>query len=112
MAMQQLTAIGWGLVTFGIIIGVGVTILTKFGDNVVTCGTIGGGAGTWNTSLQLCQNVSGTTAAGSGAGYNVLSYVTTQMGSTGLAGWIPVIIVIVIAGLIFLYLGKGVGKNY
>jgi hypothetical protein len=81
MAMEQLTAIGWGLVMFGVIIGVGVTVLTKLGDQV---------GGTANTTIQ---------------------YVITQMGSTGLAGWIPVIIVIVIAGLIFLYLGGGIGKG-
>jgi len=81
MAVEQLTAIGWGLVMFGVIIGLGVTVLSKFGD------TVGGGA---NTTIQ---------------------YVITQMGSAGLAGWIPVIIVVVIAGLIFAYFGMK-GKSY
>jgi hypothetical protein len=111
--MQQLTAIGWGLVMFGVIVGVGVTVLTKFGDQVVQCANIGGAVATWNATTQLCANLSGSTAAGTGSGYTTMSYVVTQMGQSGLAGWIPVIIVIVIAGLIFLYLGGGMkGKNY
>lgn len=81
MAVNQLTAIGWGLVMFGVIIGLGVTVLAKFGE------TVGGAA---NTTIQ---------------------YVITQMGSTGLAGWIPLIIVVVVAGLIFAYFGMK-GKAY
>lgn len=80
MAIEQLTAIGWGLVTFGIILGLGLVVLQKFGDVA--------GAGTANTTIQ---------------------YIMTQMGSTGLAGYIPLIIIIVIAGLIFAYFGKGKG---
>ena len=80
MAIEQLTAIGWGLVTFGIILGLGLVVLQKFSDVA--------GAGTANTTIQ---------------------YIITQMGSTGLAGYIPLIIIITIAGLIFAYFGKGKG---
>lgn len=79
--INTLTSIGWGLVMFGIIIGLGVTVLSKFGE------TVGGNA---NTTIQ---------------------YVITQMGSSGLAGWIPLIIVVVVAGLIFAYFGMR-GKAY
>jgi len=36
---DNLAALGYGLVTFAIIIGVGTIVLTKFGDSVATCGT-------------------------------------------------------------------------
>ena len=83
MAIERLTAIGWALVSFGIIIGLGTVVLQKFSDQT---------SGTANTTIQ---------------------YVITQLGSTGLAGWIPLIIVVVIAGLIFLYFGMGgKGQSY
>ena len=111
MAVERLTAIGWGLTTFAIIIGIGLVVLTKLGNQIVTCANVGGGVATWNTVNQTCINASGTAGAGSGAGYGVVSYVATQMGSTGLAGWIPVVIVVLIAGLVLALFG-GRGKNY
>ena len=59
---NNLSNLGYGLVTFAIIIGVGTVVLTKFGDSV-------GGAA--NTTVQ---------------------YLNTQLGSSGLAGWTPAII--------------------
>jgi len=82
MAVERLTAIGWGLVTFGILIGLGIVVLDKLSANV---------GGTANTTIQ---------------------YVMTQLGSTGLAGWIPVVIVVLIAGLILVMFGGGRGKSY
>ena len=95
---------------FGLVIGLGMITLQKFGDSVVTCADIGGDTATWNATTQLCANSSGATGAGSGAGYTAISYVGTQMGSSGLAGWIPLIIVVLIAGLIFAYFGMGKKK--
>ena len=80
MAIQQLTAIGWGLVMFAIVIGLGLVVLAKLGEQV---------GGTANTTVQA-----------------VIGY----MGTSGLAGWIPVIIVVLIAGLIMALFG-GVGKK-
>ena len=79
--VNTLTAVGWSLVTFGIVIGLGVTVLAKFGD--VTGGTA-------NTTIQA---------------------VITQLGTAGLVGWLPVIIIAVVAGLIFAYFGMS-GKAY
>jgi len=110
MAVERLTAIGWGLVMFGIVIGLGVTVLQRFGDVVVICSDVG--APSWNATAQQCQNLTnGTIGSAGGSAYTGISYVTTQMGSSGLAGWIPVIIVVVIAGLIFAYFGMK-GKAY
>lgn len=100
MAVERLTAVGWGLVTFGIIIGIGLVVLTKFGDTIVTCAS----DKTWNTTTQLCMNATAN-ASGSGGGYTTISSVVTQLGSTGLAGWLPVIIVVIVAGLILAMFG-------
>lgn len=79
--VNMLTAIGWGLVMFAIIVGIGLVVLSKLADTV--------GTGTANTTI---------------------NYVMGQMGSDGLAGWIPVVIVVLIAGIVLaLFGGK---KNY
>ena len=79
--VNALTAIGWGLVVFGILVGLGLVVLQKLSEQT---------GGTANTTIQ---------------------YVITQMGSSGLAGWIPVIIVVLIAGLVLALFG-GKGKSY
>ena len=75
---DNLSALGYGLVTFAVIIGVGTVILTKFGDSV---------GGTANTTV---------------------TYLNTQLGQTGLAGWAPAIIVFTV-GMLFLgvFMNKG-----
>jgi len=75
---DNLSALGYGLVTFAVIIGVGTVILTKFGDSV---------GGTANTTV---------------------TYLNTQLGSTGLAGWAPAIIAFAV-GMLFLgvFMNKG-----
>jgi len=60
--MEQLQALGLGIVVFAIIIGVGSIVLSRFGDSV---------GGTANTTTQ---------------------YLLTQLGTTGLAGWTPAIV--------------------
>ena len=80
---DNLSGLGYGIVTFAIIIGVGTVVLTKFGDSV---------GGTANTTVQ---------------------YLNTQLGSTGLAGWTPAIIALVI-GMLFLGMfmaNKGKGRT-
>jgi len=71
MANDTLQALGLGIIGFAIIIGVGVVVLEKFGDSV---------GGTANETV---------------------TYLNTQLGSSGLAGWVPAIIAITI-GMLFL----------
>ena len=59
---DNLTGLGYGIVTFAIVIGVGSVILVNFGNAV---------GGTANTTVQ---------------------YLLGQLGSSGLAGWTPAII--------------------
>jgi predicted anti-sigma-YlaC factor YlaD len=81
---NQLTALGWGIVTFAIIIGIGTVVLSKFGDAV---------GGTANTTVQ---------------------YLNTQLGTTGLAGWTPAIIALSIGLLFLgaFLMNKGKGRSY
>lgn len=79
---NNLSALGYGLVTFAIIIGVGTIVLTKFGDSV---------GGTANTTVQ---------------------YMNTQLGTTGLAGWTPAIIALSVGMLFLgVFLSKGGGRS-
>ena len=68
---DNLTGLGYGIITFAIIIGVGTIVLQKFGDAV---------GGTANTTV---------------------SYLNTQLGTSGLAGWTPAIIALSV-GMLFL----------
>ena len=77
---NDLTGLGYGLVVFAIIIGVGSVILTNFGNAV---------GGTANTTT---------------------NYLLTQLGSSGLAGWTPAIIAMAVGLLFlgaFMVKGKG-----
>jgi predicted anti-sigma-YlaC factor YlaD len=75
---DNLSNLGYGLVTFAIIIGVGTIVLSKFGDSV---------GGTANTTVQ---------------------YLNTQLGSSGLAGWTPAIIALSVGMLFLgVFLNKG-----
>jgi len=76
--MNTLQAIGYGIVGFAVIIVIGIVVITKLGT------AVGGEA---NTSA---------------------IYLSGQLGSTGLAGWIPAVIAVMIGGLFLAYFG---GKN-
>ena len=79
---NDLTSLGYGLVVFAIIIGVGSVVLTNFGNST---------GGTANTNVQ---------------------YLNTQLGSSGLAGWTPAIIAISVGLLFLgAFMVKG-GKRY
>ena len=81
---NQLTGLGYGIVTFAIVIGVGSIVLDKFGNAV---------GGTSNTTVQ---------------------YLLTNLGTTGLAGWTPAIIAMAIGMLFLgmFLIGKGQDRNY
>jgi len=81
---NDLTALGYGLVVFAIIIGVGSVVLFNFGNAT---------GGTANTNVQ---------------------YLLGQLGQGGLAGWTPAIIAISVGLLFlgaFMVGGGGGGKK-
>ena len=81
---DQLTALGYGIVVFAIIIGVGSVVLYNFGNAT---------GGTANTNVQ---------------------YLLGQLGQSGLAGWAPAVIAISVGLLFlgaFLVKGTGGGRR-
>jgi len=95
---NDLTGLGYGLVVFAIIIGVGSVVLFNFGGAVALCDTTN--LYSWNSSTGNCWN--GTNSATpAGSGYTNTNYLLGQLGSSGLAGWTPAIIAISV-GLLFL----------
>ena len=82
---NALTSLGWGLVSFAVVIGIGSVILTNLGNSI---------GGTANTTVQ---------------------YLLTQLGTTGLAGWAPAIIAVSVGMLLLgmFMVGKGgKGRSY
>ena len=80
--MNTLQAIGYGIVGFAVVIVIGIVVITKLGA------ATGGDA---NTSA---------------------TYIAGQLGSTGLAGWIPAVIAVMIGGLFLAYFGGRRKKQY
>jgi len=75
--MQVLQSIGYGIVAFAILVVVGLVVLDKLG-----------------------------TATG-GTANDTAFYIATQLGSSGLAGWIPAIIAVAVGALFLSYfMGK------
>jgi len=79
--MNTLQAIGLGIVGFAVIVVIGLVVIQRLGNST-------GGD-------------SNTTA----------NYLATQLGSGGLAGWVPAVIAVAIGGLFLAYFG-GRGKGY
>ena len=97
---DNLTGLGYGIVTFAIVLGIGSILLYNF------AGSVGCTAGyAWNSTENDCYatnptNYSNTTAV-SGSGYTNTNYMLGQLGSSGLAGWTPAIIAFSV-GMLFL----------
>ena len=106
---DNLSSLGYGLITFAIIIGVGVVLLQEFAESVADCPT--GYAYNTNGSTIFtdnaccltggvdCSSAGNSTTASTGT--TNLEYMDTQMGSSGLAGWTPAIIALSV-GMLFL----------
>jgi len=100
----ELSDLGYGIIVFAIIIGVGTILLQKF-TSATGCGTgTNGETLTFNesatSSATACYNVTGNTFATNGAG-SATFYLRSQLGSSGLAGWVPAIIAFAV-GMLFL----------
>lgn len=99
-----LTGIAFAIVTLIILVGLGITIIYQLGGSVAVCAT----GYTWDKATDKCLNATGgdpTTPTGSA--YESTTYGITQMGETGLLGWLPAIIALMI-GMFFLayFMGK------
>ena len=105
---NDLTALGYGLVVFAIIIGVGTVVLYNFGASSACPGNLV--TGTWNATASKCQNA--TAQNDPSVVWTNTNYLTGQLGQSGLAGWTPAIIAISV-GLLFLgaFMLKGSRKG-
>jgi len=105
---NDLTGLGYGLIVFAIIIGVGTVILYNFGG-ATGCSS----PRYWNTTDNKCYNSTyADPQTPTGTTYTSVTYLGGQLGSAGLAGWTPAIIAISV-GLLFLgaFMLKGSKKG-
>ena len=102
--MDVLQGIGYGIVAFAILIVVGLVVLTKLGDTTAKC--LDGDFPTYDVTSRACSNGTDTIDA-TGNAFTTGNYISTQLGSTGLSGWIPAIIAVAV-GVLFLsyFLGR------
>lgn len=108
MVFDNLTTLGYAVVTLGIVITIGSVVLIKMGEATTTC--IAGGDISSNSSDKCVNTTSNTVAAqiDYGKANTTAGYMETQLGSsTGLASWTPAVIALAI-GMLFLalFLGK------
>ena len=99
--MDVLQGIGYGIVALAILVVVGIVIITKMGDSVAQCAT----DWTYNATARTCYenaNLSNT-ADPANAGWTNANYLNTQLGSTGLSGWVPAIIAVAVGSLFLSY---------
>lgn len=106
---NSIVALGYGIIVFAILIGVGSVVLYNFGGATASCAT----GYSWNSTQDKCVNATnGDPTTPGSASYTNTNYLLTQIGSSGLAGWTPAVIAISI-GMLFLgffLTGKG-GKK-
>ena len=109
--MNVLQAIGFGIVGFAVIVIIGLVVITKLGDSMAECNQ--GNYTVYNTTDRLCHNVTnvGNTSTPTGDSWVAGNYLNTQLGSSGLSGWIPAVIAVAIGGLFLAYFGGGFGKK-
>ena len=109
------TGLGYGIITFAMVIGVGLIVLTKFGSAVSECPD----GYTWNandsttwTTDTCCNTTADNCLAGNttdaSQGTQSAVYMTGEIGEDGLASWTPAIVALVV-GMLFLgmFLSRG-----
>jgi hypothetical protein len=113
---DSLLVLGYGIVTFAGIIGVGSIILNKFGGSVAICNDVGSDSYVYNSTIDKCSNSSGgaDTPDPTGSGWVNTNYMSGQLGQSGIAGWTPAVIAFSI-GMMFLgyfLIRRGKARTY
>jgi len=112
------TGLGYGIITFAMVIGVGLIVLSKFGGAVSECptGYTWNNNGTLDMGVDACCNSTGAyncvganTTDGSEGSQSAV-YMMTQVGEDGLASWTPAIVALVV-GMLFLGMFLTRGKR-
>lgn len=110
--IDNLTGLGYGIIGFAILVGIGIVILASLGTNVSSCPsgfTYNQNGSGYSFSTNACCNntqpscTGGTNTTPASTSTQTINTINTYLGTTngGLASWIPIIIVMVI-GLLFL----------
>ena len=114
---NALQGLGYGVISFAVIIGVGTVVLARLGGSIADCDNIGTSVFAYNYTLEKCANQSNTAVGAytpTSAGWVNTKYLWGQLGSTGLAGWTPAIIALTV-GMLFIgafLVGKGGKGSY
>jgi hypothetical protein len=104
--VQALTGLAFGVVAFILIVTIGLVVLGKFSVSVVECPT----GFTQTEGTTLCANATASIQASNSA-YNSTIYGVSQLGSSGLLGWLPAVIALAV-GLLFLIAFMGKNRAY
>ena len=118
MVFDTLTGLGYGIITFAIVIGIGLVVLNGFGKAVADCPA--GYAWNTNGSTTFTDNTccldAGVDCSSAGnfttnsKGSDATVYMMGQIGEDGLASWTPAIIALVV-GMLFLGMFLARGNN-
>jgi len=102
--IKTLSAIGYGIVGFAIVVVIGIVVIGELGESVANCAT----GFELNGTTGNCQNATNfsDTATPTGTGYTTSTGIITYLGTSGLAGWIPAVIAVAIGGLFMVYFGS------
>ena len=113
MVIQEITGLGLGIITLGVIIGIGIVLLATFGQQQASCPSgylyNANSSGTTFTTDKCCLtttpscNAIGTNSTNPSLATQNLNSIYGYLGTSngGLASWIPLIIVLTV-GLFFI----------
>ena len=102
---NALTGLAMGIIVMALIVTIGIVTIQKFGDTQASCQT----SYTFNTTQQKCVNATNEDAKDpTNTAWVTSNYLNTQLGSSGLSGYVPVIIALFIG---VLFIGYFVGKK-
>ena len=97
---DDLTGLAYGIIALAIIVGIGSVVLSKFAETTASCPT----GYTYNSTSELCVNdANSSITSNPSTATQTSNYLNTQLGQSGLAGWVPAIIALSV-GLVFLYM--------
>jgi hypothetical protein len=102
--IDVLTGIGYGIVALAILVVVGIVVLQKLGDSTAECAA----DYTYTAATRKCVNASGGDPTDpTNTAWVSQGYLSNQLGSSGLSGWVPAIIAVAIGALFLSYfMGK------
>jgi hypothetical protein len=101
--MDVLQGIGYGIVALAVLVVVGLVVLTKLGDASATCS----GTDAYNITDRTCWNATASNGDPTNSAWSSSNYLSTQLGSNGLSGWVPAVIAVAIGALFLSYfMGK------